>query len=156
MEIQKNKNIQGKINAPSMAYKTVYGKYPEFQMRGRTNSPKKIWNGNDVDINLKDEWLEELNSLPVEIRSTDEGKDKERVAFVIFRMPEGEDDLSENVVENLKKEKNLYVLSNIGQGDRPRICVAKDIAVGDSEWEEWWNSLAGKIKRAYEDSKTRK
>ena len=115
-----------------------------------TDSPKKIWNGNDVDVNLKDQWLEDLNSLPVEIRSTDEGKSKERVAFVIFRMPEGKDNLYELVEKNLNDEKDLYVLSDIGRGNRPRICVANDIVVGQPGWEDWWGSLAGKIKNAYE------
>ena len=85
------RNPQGKINAPTMAYYTVYGKYPEEALRGRSDHPKKMWRGNDVDENLEDKWLEELNDLPVEIKSTDAGKDKTRVAFVIFRMPEGQD-----------------------------------------------------------------
>lgn len=146
------KNPQGKINAPTMAYKAVYGKYPKNPLMGRTSSPKKIWNGIDVDINIKDKWLEELNSLPVEIRSTDEGKDKERVAFVIFRMLKGKEDFYKKVEANLKKEKDLFVLSDIGIEDRPRICVAKNIIVKEPGWEEWWNSLSGKIKKAYDNA----
>ncbi len=141
--------LKKKINAPTMAYKTVYGKYPEEPLRGRTNLPKKEWNGIFVDKNLKDKWLNELNSLDVEIKSTEEGKSKERVAFVIFRMPEGKDKLYKKVEENLKKEKDLFVYSDIGMGNRPRICVAKDIKVGDKNWEEWWSSLPEKIERAY-------
>ncbi|SRR6056297_504899 len=142
-----------KVNAPTLAYKTVYGKNPEEPLRGRTNSPKKIWRGIEVDKNLKNEWLEELNSSGVEIKSTDEGKSKERVAFVIFRMPEGEDDLYTQVEKNLKKEKDLFVSSDIGMQGRPRICIAKDIIVGEKGWEEWWSSLAEKIKKAYEEAK---
>jgi len=141
--------MKQKINAPTMAYKTVYGHYPKELLRGRTDNPKKEWRGIAVDENLKDEWLEKLNSLDVEIRSTDEGKSKGRVAFVIFRMPEGEDEFSEKVVENLKKEKDLFVSSDVGMGGRPRICVAKDIKVGDEGWEEWWSSLPEKIERAH-------
>ncbi len=144
------RNPQGKINAPTMAYKAVYGKYPDTPLMGRTNSPKKIWKGIDVDVNLKDKWLEELNSLPVEIKSTDEGKSKERVAFVIFRLPKDKESLYKEVESNLKKEKDLFVLSDIGTENRPRICVAKDILVGELGWEEWWNSLSKKIKAAYD------
>jgi len=144
------KNPLGKINAPTMAYKAVYGKYPEVMLMGRTNSPKKMWSGRDVDVNLKEEWLEDLNSLPIDVRSTDEGKSAERVAFVIFRMLEGKDDLYKKVEENLKKEKDLFVLSDIGVANRPRICVASNSVVGQSGWEEWWSSLAEKIRRAYE------
>lgn len=142
-----------KVNAPTLAYKTVYGKSPEIPLRGRTDAPKKIWKGIDVDKNLKDEWLEDLNSSGVEIKSTEEGKSKERVAFVIFRMPEGQDDLYKKVEENLKKEKDLFVSSDIGMQGRPRICVAKDIIVGEKGWEKWWSSLASKIKKAYEEAK---
>jgi hypothetical protein len=142
-------NFKGKINAPTMAYKTVYGKYPEEPLRGRTDSQKKIWRGIDVDKNLKDEWLEKLNSLDVEIRSTDEGKSDERVAFVIFRMPKGKDKFYKKVERNLKKENDLFVSSDIGMGDRPRICIAKNIKVGDNGWEEWWSSLPKKIEMAY-------
>jgi len=151
MELKKRyrNNFGRKINAPTMAYKTVYGHYPDEPLRGRTEYPKKIWRGIDVDKNLKEEWLERLNSLNVEIRSTDEGKSNERVAFVIFRMPKGKDKFYKNVEENLKKEKDLHVSSDIGMGNRPRICVAKDIKVGDAGWEKWWNSLPEKIERAY-------
>lgn len=134
-----------------MAYKTVYGHYPKEPLMGRTSNPKKVWRGMDVDENLKEEWLERLNSLDVKIRSTDEGKNEERVAFVIFRMPEGEDESYKKVEENLKKEKDLYVSSDIGMGNRPRICVAKDIKVGEEGWEEWWSSLSEKIERAYKN-----
>ena len=132
-----------------MAYKTVYGEYPEEPIKGRTNSPKRSWRGIDVDENLRDEWLSELNSLDVEIKSTEEGKSKERVAFVIFRMPEDKDDFYEKVEENLKQEDDLYVSSDFGLENRPRICVAKDIKVGEAGWEEWWSSLPEKIRDAY-------
>ena len=138
-----------RINAPTMAYKTVYGKFPEEPLRGRTASPKKEWKGLWVDEHLKEEWLEKLNSLDVEIRSTEEGKDKVRVAFVIFRMPEGKDNLHKKLEKNLKNEKDLHVSSNIGTGGRPRICVAKDIKYRDKGWEKWWSSLPEKIERAY-------
>jgi hypothetical protein len=139
-----------KINAPTMAYRTVYGVYPKEPLIGRTNYPKKTWKGIEVDKNLKEEWLEKLNSLDVEIKSTDEGKSKERVAFVIFRLPKEKDKFYEKVEENLKKEKDLFVFSDFGIENRPRICVAKDIKVGDKNWEKWWETLADKIKRAYD------
>src|SRR6056297_1332559 len=128
---------QKKINAPTMAYKTVYGEYPEEPIRGRTNFPKKTWRGIEVDENLKDEWLEKLNSLDVEIKSTEEGKGGGRVAFVIFRMPQERDNLYKEVEENLKQigGGDVYVSSDFGLEGRPRICVAKDISVGDSGWE---------------------
>ncbi|MCE7740150.1 MAG: hypothetical protein GPJ50_12310, partial [Candidatus Heimdallarchaeota archaeon] len=105
-----------KINAPTFAYQTVYGKNPEEFLSGRTDAPKKMWQGRAVDEGLKDEWLEKLNNLPVEIRSTDEGKSKERPAFVVLRMPKEYDALHKEMVENLKKQSDLFVKFDIGQG----------------------------------------
>ncbi len=143
------RSYKNKVNAPMMAYKTVYGKFPEEPLKGRTDSHKKEWKDLWVDKNLKKEWLEKLNSIGVEIRSTEEGKDKVRVAAVIFRMPKGKDKLYNEVKKNLKEDKDLFVSSDIGMGRRPRICVAKDIWRGKEGWEEWWNSLPRKIERAY-------
>jgi len=56
-------------------------------------------------------------------------------------------------IELTKKEKDLFVSSDIGMQGRPRICIAKDIIVGEKGWEEWWSSLAEKIKKAYEEAK---
>lgn len=163
MEFEKRKETRGEelrrgmknkkhVNAPTIAYKTVYGEYPEKLIRGRTNYPKKTWKGIEVDENLKEGWLEKLNSLDVEIRATEEGKSSERVSFVIFRMPQEQDNLYKKVEENLKQEPGLYVSSDIGAGKRPRICVAKDVKPGEGEWKEWWSSLPEKINRAYEEA----
>lgn len=142
-------NSKGNVNAPTMGYYTVYGKYPNFYIRGRTSNPKKLWNGLNVDSNLKDEWLDKLNNLPLEIKSTDEGKDKTRVALVIFRMPKDKDNLYKKMVENLKKETDIFVSSDLGYENRPRICVAKAITPRDKTWEKWWSKLPAKLKRAY-------
>ena len=146
-----NSSIQGapRKNAPTFAYFTVYGNWPKEWIRGISDAPKKKWHGLMVDAGLKDEWLNALNSLPVEIRATDEGKDRERVAFVIFRMPKKYDDLVKEMVKNLKKFKALKVNHDIGPMGRPRICVAAAIKKGDSDWEKWWNTIADKIKYAY-------
>ena len=148
-----SKNVRPcqKINAPTMAYLTVYGTYPDTPLRGRTNSPKKMWHGIDVDVDLEDEWLERLNSLPVEIKSTDQGKDETRVAFVIFRMPEGKDALCDEVTSRLKQESDVHVRCDIGNGGRPRICVANTTWKGKRGWKTWWQTLPDKIEHAVID-----
>jgi len=138
-----------RVNAPTFAYKTVYGKEPKTFLFGRTDAPKKIWNGLQVDAGLKDKWLNNLNNLPVEIRSSDEGKSKERPAFIIFRMPEKYDKLHKKMVNELDKNKDIYANSEVGMAGRPRICVANKVKKGDKNWEKWWNSLPGKIDKAY-------
>lgn len=146
---------EGKINAPTFAYKTVHGMNPPVFLRGRTDAPKKEWRCIFVDEGLKDEWLDELNSLPVEIRSTDEGKGDLRPAFVIFRMPEKFDSLHDEMVSELATEPSFKVNHDIGRSGRPRICVAADVKKGDERWEGWWSSLPGKIRKAYESTMER-
>jgi len=139
-----------KINAPTFAYQTIYHKNPENFLRCRTDAPKKNWRGHDVDKGLKDELLERLNDLPIEIRSTEEGKSPQRPAFVIFRMPEGKDNFVDQIIDALKNESDIFVKSDIGGGGRPRICVAGKVWKNQDGWQNWWETLPDKIKRAYE------
>ena len=139
----------GKVNAPTLAYQTVYGKDPDQFLVGRTSAPKKIWNGLSVDEGLKDEWLENLNSLPIEMRSTEEGKGGDRPAFVVFRMPEGKDKLHTKMVKELGNEPGIFVKSDIGMDNRPRICVAGTVEKDKEGWKNWWEGLPSKIDGAY-------
>lgn len=146
------KNRRGKINSPTFAYQTVYQKDPPEFLPGRSGAPTKMWQGMDVDKDLKDVWLSKLNSLPVEIRSTEAGKSALRPAFVVFRMPPGKDDLHEEVVRRLKKFPGISVKADKGMQGRPRICVAGRIWKGRPGWEQWWNTLPGMIRRAYREA----
>lgn len=136
------------VNSPIFAYHAVYGKFPDPPLTGRTNMPKRMWNGVEVDKHLKDKWLEELNSIPeIEIRSSDEGKSKERVAYIVFRMRDPKDDCKiQNISEKLNEIEGLYSEINIGKEKRLRAVVAGKVKYGDENWEKWWSNLAGKIK----------
>lgn len=136
------------MNSPTFAYYAVYDKLPDIPLRGKTDSPKKIWNDIEVDEHLKEEWMKELNSIPgIEIRASDEGKSAERVAFIVFRMKDPKNDCKVQAISNeLNEMEGLYSKYNTGQEDRLRIVVAGKIKYGDKDWEEWWNSLSRKIK----------
>ncbi len=138
-----------KKNSPTLAYETVYGKKNTPFLMGRTTAPKKMWNGMTVDASLEDRWLNDLNALPVEIKSTEEGKGPSRPAFVVFRMPEGEDSKADKMVLNLKRNGFRFVTKDIGMQGRPRICVAEPVKVGDRGWKLWWDTLAHKILKSY-------
>lgn len=141
----------GKVNAPTFAYKTVYGSAPSGYLSGRTDAPKKSWGGHQVDVGLKNRWLDELDRLPVEIRSTEEGKSEERPAFVIFRMPKGEDDMADAMAAKLRQYPATYSRAEVGQGGRPRICVAGKIWNTSQGWQQWWDKLPGRIAKAYNE-----
>jgi hypothetical protein len=136
------------VNSPTFAYQAVYGKLPDIPLRGRTDSPKRIWNNIEVDKEFKDRWLEDLNGISeLEVRATDIGHSSERVAFVVFRMRDPKDDCKVQAISNkLNEMEGLYSKYDTGREGRLRIVVAGKIKLGDKNWEEWWNSLAGKIK----------
>jgi len=129
------------VNAPMLAFETVYGK--KRYIRGRSSVPQKKWNGIYVDKHLKDKWLNELNSIPhISISSTEEGKSRLRVPAVIFRFNNPENDfLAPLLTKELKKYPDLYVKYDIGMEGRPRICVAGDKLYGQSGWEQWWDNV---------------
>jgi len=106
-----------------------------------------------VDKEFRDTWLEDLNSIPdIEIRATDIGHSAERVAFVVFRMKDPKNDCKVQAIsDELNKIEGLYSKYDTGQEGRLRIVVAGKIKLGDKNWEEWWNSLAGKIKEVVEN-----
>jgi hypothetical protein len=144
------------INAPTAAYLAAYKENPPLPLSGRTfNSPRKIWNGIDVDYHLKDEWLEALNKLPVEIRSTEEGKGPLRPAHVAFRMLEGEDNLVP-ILKEILEDRGYNVYTDIGLMGRPRIVIAAELTPNDGKrWESWWNNLPIQIADAYSKAKVK-
>ncbi|HZX10452.1 MAG TPA: XkdF-like putative serine protease domain-containing protein, partial [Acidobacteriota bacterium] len=147
---KKEVSKQSHINSPTLAYKAVYGVIPSEPLGGQTDSPKKNWHGLQVDKHIKDSWLEELNAIPgVEIRASDEGKDKDRVAFIVFRLKDKErDSVAQSVSKKLSSMDRIYSLSDTGREGRPRVVVAGKVAYGKKGWESWWSTLAGKIKEA--------
>ena len=138
--------MAGKANSPTLAYKTVYKKDPPQMLMDRTDSPKKAWRGLTVDKDLKNKWLESVNALPVEIRSTEAGKSALRPAAVVFRIPASK--AHKGIVRRLASIPGVYASSDIGmQGDR-RICVAGKTWKGQKGWESWWDKLPGHIEAA--------
>lgn len=148
-----NRKQRSTLNAPSYAYKAVYSKKPDFFLPGRTDTPRKIWRGIDVDEHMKEDVLERLNYMPyIEGRSSEEGKSDDRPAFFVFRVTPELEGSSEEIAEELRKQ-GLKSLAEPGTAGRPRVVAADRIKYGDPEWEEWWNSLPDKIQ--YAVNKTR-
>jgi len=143
------------INAPTAAFKAVYKEDPPMPLSGRTFSfKKKMWNGLDVDYHLKDEWLNALNKLPLDIRSTEEGKGPLRPAHVAFRMQPGEDNLVPNMIQVLE-EKGFNVYSDTGLEGRPRIVIAATLTPQDGDkWNSWWENLPIELANAYSKAKS--
>jgi len=142
-------------NSPTFAHLTAWGELPKKFLTGRTDAPKKIWHGFDVDANFKDKWLEDLNSIPnLEIRSSDTGKSKERVAFVVIRFADKKNDnKAKELVKQLNKQEGIYAKTDVGTEGRNRICVAGKIWYSkekEKTWTEWWDSLVEKIKDSVE------
>lgn len=136
-----------RTNAPTFAYKAVYGKEPTTFLRGRTDSPKKMWKGIEVDKNLKTEWLEGINNNKhIEVRGTDEGKSSERVPFVSFRLQDvSKDAKAGKVVAELNKIPGVYSTHEKGAEGRNRIVVAGNTHIGKKDWSSWWDKLPNRL-----------
>jgi len=154
IDIGDTMNMPKFINSPTAAFKAVYDEDPPMPLFGRTFSlNKKTWNGLVVDGHLKDSWLESLNNLPLEIKSTEEGKGPLRPAHVGFRMKEGEDNMAPLMLENLKK-RGFKVYSDIGFEGRPRIIVAAVLTPEDGvKWNQWWENLPMELANSYSKTK---
>ena len=125
--IMKEQVQKQKINSPTFAHMTVYGKEPKEFLRGRTGGPEKEWkNGIMIDEHLKNEWFDALNDVDgIEIRASCEGHSPERVSYIVFRFKEKKnDDKAEAMVNELKKLPGIYAKADVGVEGRKRICVA--------------------------------
>ncbi len=133
-------------NAPMLAYEAVYEKESPPIMGMTFDTKKKVWRGLTVDYHLKDEWLDALNDLPIEVKSTEEGKGLTRPAHVAFRMKDPKLDVAVPQLVQYLKEYGYSVKHDIGLQGRPRIIVASQLTPEDGEkWETWWNNLPNNI-----------
>ena len=131
------------MNSPTLAHLAVYGETKELQ--GRSDHKQQECDGIEVDEHLKCEWIKELNTIPeIEMRASCEGHDKDRISYVVFRLKNK--DASGVVQTEMNKLNGIHSLMNVGNQGEPRIVVAGKTFYGESDWEGWWSSLAGKIK----------
>lgn len=143
-------NKQVKVNAPMIAYKAVYGKLPAEPIPGQSGTPRKEWNGLQVDAHIKDKWLDKINNIKgIEIRSTEEGKSDERVAHVIFRFKNKiHDTAAQGIANSIGQNPDYYTLVDEGTEGRPRIVVAGQVQYGKAGWSAWWDDIGNVIERA--------
>jgi len=144
-----------KENAPSFAYKCIYGRYPSSPIRGQSyQSVYRPYKGVDgitifIDEHLKDKWIKDLNNINnIEIRSTCEGHDSTKVSHIIFR-PSNQDLDSIDLIVNKLNTQDTKSMSDVGNGGLIRICVAIKnwyrLNSDNSKWELWWDTISKKI-----------
>lgn len=131
------------MNAPELAYKTVYNK--SISLKGRIFTKEKKYKDFMVDYELKNKWLDNLNKIPnIEIRSTCAGHNKERPTFIIFRPLNQNKSYIKQIVNKLNKYPNTFAKYDIGRQNLYRICVATNTyyTPNNKQWEDWWNNIA--------------
>lgn len=142
----------GMINAPSLAYKCVYGKLPTAPLRGRySGSPQQRYKDMFVDQALDAKILDTLNSIEgIEIRSVCAGHNSDKITYIIFRPYNQDLDYIEKITNQLNSG-NTKAIHDVGNGGMYRICVAtRNWYREDSNnnnWKQWWNSIATRIKK---------
>ena len=137
------------LNAPELAYYTLYDKYPESRLlRGRTHDhPAKYSQHIEIDEGIPDKAFRELLSIKkIEMRSSCQGESEIRPSFVIFRPINQKEDYVKKFVDNLNKQKDIKAQYDIGKGGKYRICVTWKTWYGKKGNENWWLLLPKKIK----------
>lgn len=145
-------SITGKVNAPTFAYRCVYGKIPSPPLRGMYGTPQKRYKDLFIDKQLDTKVIDELNNInEIEIRSVCAGHNPNNVTHIMFRPYKQDPDYVEKVSKklNIGDTKSLH---DIGNGGMYRICVAtknwyRDDA-DNNNWKQWWNTIVKKIKNA--------
>jgi len=139
-----------RMNAPTFAYYTLYGKIPSPPISGREVShPTKKINGIDIDKHIPDKSIKAIMGVPkLETRSSCEGKDKRHPTFLIIRLNDRKELSSKSFVDKMNKLDKIKCAYNIGQGGLPRICVTWFTWNGHPDFKKWWEELPSKIKKS--------
>ena len=140
-----------KINAPTMAYKTLYGKDPEDFIRGREVSHSTYtYNNIQIDKNIPIKAIEELNKISdIETRSSCEGQDKRHPTFLIFRlMKDHTEKQIKDIVRKLNKYSDIKSSYDLGFGGKFRICITSNLWAGLKDFKKWWLTLPMKIRKS--------
>ena len=79
-------NLSKKINAPTMAYITVYKKRPSPPIRGKEAEHRGyLYNGIKIDEHIPKESIIKLNNIKeIELRSSCQGSNSRLLTFLIF------------------------------------------------------------------------
>jgi len=142
-----------KINAPTFAYLTVYGKYPNPPISGREaqHTTKNI-NGIEWDIHIPDKAIEILTKKDtncIETRASCEGDSPRHLTFLIFRPISQDISTVKKIIKFLKMNGFKYVSYNIGQQGKYRICVSDHLYYSETNKKRfirWWIKLAVTLK----------
>jgi hypothetical protein len=141
---QRQKN---KINAPTFAYMTLYGKPPTQPIYGRDISHSTKMMGNiEVDEHFDESIISALNKIKnIEIRSTCEGHGANRPTYLIFRPLDQSIENVEKIVNKLNQYKTIKANYDSGQQNKYRIIVTTKNwyrpNFNNTNWEKWWSDL---------------
>jgi len=145
-------DLKNRINAPTLAYKCVYGRFPSTNITGMFNINHQKYKDIEIDDSLDINIIDKLNNIKnIEIRSTCSGHNKDRVTYIIFRTNNQDEDFIKRVVAKLNFDKTKCVY-DIGNGGEYRICVATRnwyrIDANNNSWLNWWKLIPDKINSA--------
>lgn len=147
-KLNEQRNIP-KMNAPTFAFYTLYGKMPPQPIRGRKEHSKQNIDNIPIDSAIPKKAIKEIMKIEeIEPRSSCQGESELRPTFLIFRTTNQDEKYVKKLVDNLEKQDKIKSNYNIGMGRMFRICITWKIWAGEEGFEEWWNNLPNKIKKA--------
>jgi len=137
----------GKLNAPTMAYMTWYGKQPSPPISGREASHEaEMFEGAHVDKNIPRRAIIIINKCKkIELRSTCEGESERLPSYGIIRPKDGQKKTAEKITNDINALGDWVKASwNMGNGGLPRICFTGGLwyKKDKKEFTEWWIKIA--------------
>ncbi len=143
-------NQQQKINAPTMAYITLYGKHPSPPISGREIShPSYNIQGVSIDNHIPKKAINELFSIKqMETRSSCEGQDKRHPTFLILRLFDQSEMAAQTLIKNISQYKDIEASYDRGMQGKFRLCITSNLWYPNNKFKQWWLDLPTKIKKS--------
>lgn len=140
----RSRTNDSKIRPSELAFYTVYGKYPDKHTLTNGIRDHKLFRSTLQDDNLRDEWLERLNSsliVPAKFEASG-GYDSKHVSFITFDLK----DLNKfkPLVKDLNNIPHTHAFIDTQNFTIPKVCIASDLYYNRSnnrDWEAWWDAI---------------
>jgi len=145
---------QGKINAPIMAFHTVYREPSKTMISGReAQHETKNINGVAIDKHIPTEAMQKLMSMThlFEMRSSCQGDSPRHLTFAIFR-PKNQDEKFVKRLVSILNGMSLKASYDRGLGGLYRVCVSDYLwysPENEGKFRQWWEALPIKLRIAF-------
>ena len=133
------------LNAPSMAYYTVYHKKVFIPGRETSHETKLVFNV-PIDKQIPTSAITMIMSIPdIQTRASCQGEDSKHLTFLIFRLIQNEDTKQFVNIFRSIASNGYDIYYDTGTMNQYRICISSKLWYSDENKQmfiNWWQNLA--------------